>query len=149
MDMLNLTQDFKDFLKLLTENHARYLIIGGYAVGYYGYPRATADLDIWVEINQENAKALVNTITNFGFSKTDVKEGDFLKEGKIIRMGFPPFRIEIITSISGVTFEDCYKRKLEIEEQGIKICLISREDLIENKKAAGRFKDKADLEKLE
>ena len=147
--MLNLTQDFKDFLKLLTENHARYLIIGGYAVGYYGYPRATADLDIWVEINQENAKALVNTITNFGFSKTDVKEGDFLKEGKIIRMGFPPFRIEIITSISGVTFEDCYKRKLEIEEQGIKICLISREDLIENKKAAGRFKDKADLEKLE
>ena len=147
--MLNLTQDFKDFLKLLTENHARYLIIGGYAVGYYGYPRATAELDIWVEINQENAKALVNTITNFGFSKTDVKEGDFLKEGKIIRMGFPPFRIEIITSISGVTFEDCYKRKLEIEEQGIKICLISREDLIENKKAAGRFKDKADLEKLE
>jgi len=119
--MMNLPQDFKEFLKLLTENHVKYLIVGGYAVGYHGYPRATADLDIWVEINKENAKALVTSIRAFGFEQPDLDEKIFLDKNKIIRLGFPPFRFEVMTTVSGITFDDCYQRRLQIEDQGIKV----------------------------
>ena len=105
-----LPQDFRDFLKLLNSKKIEYLLIGGYAVGYYGYPRATADMDIWIAIGKENAKKITKAIKDFGLKTPDLCEAVFLEPGKIIRMGYPPIRIEVFTKISGVNFEECFSR---------------------------------------
>ena len=148
MDMPILPQDFRDFLKLLNSKKIEYLLIGGYAVGYYGYPRATADMDIWIAIGKENAKKITEAIKEFGLNAPDLCEAIFLKPGKIIRMGYPPIRIEVFTEISGVNFEECFSRRTETKIDGIKVNLISYEDLLKNKKASGRYKDLNDLENL-
>ena len=148
MDMPILPQDFRDFLKLLNFKKIEYLLIGGYAVGYYGYPRATADMDIWIAISKKNAKKIVEAIKDFGMNTPELNESIFLEPGKIIRMGYPPIRIEVLTEISGVNFEQCYARRKETKIDGIKIKIISFEDLLKNKKASGRYKDLNDLENL-
>ena len=148
MDMAILPQDFKDFLKLLNLKRIEYLLIGGYAVGYYGYPRATADMDIWIAVSKKNAKRMKEAIKEFGMETPELNESIFLEPGKIIRMGYPPIRIEILTEISGVKFEQCYKRCEEAKIDGIKIKIISLKDLLKNKKASGRHKDLNDLENL-
>ena len=127
-----LPQDFKDFLKLLNSKKVEYLLIGGYAVGYYGYPRATADMDIWVAVSKKNAKKITEVIKDFGMSTPDLKESVFLESGKIIRMGYPPIRIEVLTEISGVQFEECYSRCTETKINGIKTKIISLKDLLKN-----------------
>src|SRR5690349_14984751 len=97
-----LPADFKEFLKLLNSRQVEYLLIGGYAVGYYGYPRATAELDIWIAINPENARRVATVIQQFFGTKIDAAPPElFLQANKIARMGVPPFRIEILTTISG------------------------------------------------
>src|SRR5688500_7407995 len=106
--MMLLPPDFKEFLQLLNKYKVKYLLIGGYAVGFYGYPRATADLDIWIDREEQNAINIKNTLEEFGFQSPDLTEELFLKEKQIIRMGVPPLRIEIHTSISGVEFEESY-----------------------------------------
>lgn len=143
-----LPKDFRDFLKLLSSKKIKYLLIGGYAVGYYGYPRATADMDIWIAISKENAKKIIEAINDFGINTPDLNESVFLEPGKIIRMGYPPIRIEVLTEISGVNFEQCYGRRKETKIDGIKVKIISFEDLLKNKKASGRYKDLNDLENL-
>lgn len=148
MVMATLPRDFKDFLKLLNSKRIEYLLIGGYAVGYYGYPRATADMDIWIAIGKENAKKVTEAIKEFGMDTPDLKESIFLEPGKIIRMGNPPLRIEVLTKISGVDFAKCYKRRKEILIDGIKVKVISFADLLQNKKVSGRHKDMNDLENL-
>jgi hypothetical protein len=145
---LTLPPDFKEFLKLLKELEVRYLLIGGYAVGFHGYPRATDDMDIWVAIHPENAQKLVSVLKSFGFDQPELIAEIFLQEQKIIRMGFPPMRLEITTSISGVEFEECYQTRIIAELDGIEVNLIDLEHLKKNKKASGRPKDLADLEKL-
>lgn len=148
MDIPILPQDFRDFLKLLNSRKIEYLLIGGYAVGYYGYPRATADMDIWVAVSEENAKKLTEAIKDFGINAPDLNESIFLKPGKVIRMGHPPIRIEVLTKISGVNFERCYERRKETKIDGIKVKIISFKDLLKNKEASGRYKDLNDLENL-
>ena len=143
-----LPQDFRDFLKLLNSKKIKYLLIGGYAVGYYGYPRATADMDIWIAIGKENAKKITEAIKEFGLNAPDLCEAVFLEPGKIIRMGYPPIRIEVFTEISGVNFEECFSRRTETKIDGMKVNLISYEDLLKNKKSSGRYKDLNDLENL-
>ena len=143
-----LPPDFKEFLKLLNEHDVRYLLIGGYAVGYHGYARATEDMDIWVAVQPENADKIVNVLKDFGFASPDLSAALFLQEGKIIRMGLPPIRLEITTSISGVVFEECYENRILDEIDGIEVSLIDLQNLKKNKKASGRAKDLADLEKL-
>lgn len=143
-----LPRDFRDFLKLLNLKRVKYLLIGGYAVGYHGYPRATADMDIWVAISKENARKITEAIRGFGMRTPDLTEEIFLKPGKIIRMGYPPIRIEVLTEISGVYFEQCYARRKETRIDGIKVKIISFDDLLKNKKASGRYKDLNDLENL-
>ncbi len=106
---LRLPPDFKEFLKLLKEHDVRYLLIGGYAVGYHGYPRATEDFDIWVAIHPDNARKLVTVLKIFGFDDPALKPELFLQKPKIIRMGSPPMRLEIPMSISGVEFDECYQ----------------------------------------
>jgi len=145
---LTLSPDFKEFLRLLKEHNVRYLIIGGYAVGYHGYPRATEDLDIWVAIHPDNAQKLVSVLKAFGFDNPDLKPELFLQKPKIIRMGFPPMRLEITTSISGVEFDECYRSRIVDNLDGIEASFIDLEHLKLNKKASGRAKDIADLEKL-
>ena len=93
MVTIHLPPDFKDFLKLLNEYKVQYLLIGGYAVGYHGYPRATADMDIWVAIHPENAEKIVSVLREFGFDLPELKPELFLKENQIVRMGVPPVRL--------------------------------------------------------
>ena len=145
---LQLPPDFKEFLKLLKDHDVRYLLIGGYAVGYHGYPRATEDLDIWVAIHPENAQKLVAVLKVFGLDDPALKPELFLQKPKIIRMGFPPMRLEISTSISGVEFDECYQTRIVDTLDGIEVNLIDLEHLKKNKKASGRAKDIADLENL-
>lgn len=146
---LQLPDDFKEFLKLLNANGVRYLVVGGYAVGLHGYPRATGDLDIWIEVSTENAVGLTQAVREFGFDLPEVSRSLFLEKDKIIRMGTAPLMIELMTDISGVAFEECYKRRDIIQINNIPIPVISRPDLIANKLATGRFKDKDDLEYFE
>jgi predicted nucleotidyltransferase len=145
---IELPLDFKEFLKLLNEKGVRYLLIGGYAVGYHGYPRATNDLDIWIAVHPENAERVVNALREFGFDMPELTPGLFLQENKIVRMGNPPMRLEITTGISGVEFEDCYSSRMVDIFDGIEVSLIDLHHLKVNKKAAGRLKDLADLENL-
>jgi predicted nucleotidyltransferase len=143
-----LPPDFKDFLKLIKSKNIKYLLIGGYAVGYHGYPRATNDMDIWIAIDSVNAELLVQVLKEFGFDTPQLSKDLFLEENKIIRMGVAPIRIEILTSISGVNFEECYQKKVADEIDGIQVDIINLRHLKINKKASGRHKDLDDFENL-
>lgn len=148
MATIRLPNDFKDFLKLLNANRVEYLLIGDYAVGYHGYPRATGDMDIWVAINPENADRIVVALKKFGFAVPELSPELFLRQSQIVRMGFPPVRIELTTSISGVEFQECYAAKVVAELDGVKVNLIDLKHLKINKRASGRYKDLNDLENL-
>jgi hypothetical protein len=148
MATVNLPPDFKEFLQLLSAHHVEYLLIGGYAVAYHGYPRATADMDIWIALHPHNAEKVVAALKAFGFDLPELSPTLFLKEGQIIRMGVPPLRIEIATSISGVHFEECYAARVIDMLDEVEVNLISLTHLKVNKKAAGRYKDLNDLENL-
>ena len=148
MATVKLPHDFKEFLKLLNDNGVRYLLVGGYAVAYHGYPRATADMDIWIEVDPSNASKLVDALKEFGFNSPDLSVDLFLEKEKVVRMGVPPIRIEILTSISGVTFEECFASRITDELDGIEVNLISLPHLKANKEASGRHKDLDDLENL-
>lgn len=143
-----LPTDFKDFLKLLNSKQVEYLLVGGYAVGYHGYPRATADMDIWIAIHPRNAGKVVEVIREFGFAVEGLSEELFLKESNVVRMGVPPLRIEVLTTISGVSFEECYRERVTDIIDDIAVHLISLNHLKANKRAAGRLKDLSDLEYL-
>ena len=143
-----LPKDFKEFLKLLNFYKVEYLIIGGYAVGYHGYVRATADMDIWIAINKTNAEKIFLAITEFGFDVPELSQELFLKKEKVIRMGVPPLRIEILTSISGVDFDKCYRGRIIDNVEGVEINIINLNHLKINKKASGRKKDLSDLDYL-
>lgn len=144
-----LPDDFKEFLKLLNEAEVRYLLVGGYAVGFHGYPRATADMDVWVAVSPDNAAKLVEVFRRFGMTDPQLSPALFQERGKIIRMGVPPMRIEVLTEIDGVAFDDCHAARVDAEIDGQTVPLISREHLLRNKRAAGRHKDLDDVENLE
>jgi predicted nucleotidyltransferase len=148
MATIHLPADFKEFLKLLNAHQIEYLLIGGYAVGYHGYPRATADMDIWIARHPANAERIVAVLKAFGFNLPELSPELFLKEWQIIRMGVPPVRIEIATTITGVNFSECYAERVEGVLDGVKVNLISLNHLKINKKASGRHQDLADLENL-
>jgi hypothetical protein len=148
MAATHLPTDFKDFLKLLNLKKVKYLLIGGYAVGYHGYPRATVDMDIWISVDYENARKIVNVIGEFGFKNSGLTVETFTKLKKVVRMGLPPIRIKIISEIDGTKFEECYKHRIVDKIDGIKINIIDLESLKRNKKASGRLKDLTDFENL-
>ena len=148
MATIQLPRDFKEFLRLLNEHHIEYLIVGGYAVSYHGFPRTTGDLDIWVDSNQETAAKLVLVLNKFGFGATSPTPDLFLKPGNIVRMGVPPLRLEIMTAISGIQFSEAYARRVVETFDNEPANVISLSDLRINKRAAGRLKDLNDLENL-
>jgi hypothetical protein len=148
MDAPLLTDDFREFLRLLGAQRVEYLLIGGYAVALHGYPRATVDLDIWVRVERDNAARIVAALHDFGFDSPLLAERLFLLPDQIVRFGVPPFRIELLTSIAGVDFDACRARAVLMEIDGLTVPVISLDDLKINKRAAGRHKDLADLEYL-
>ncbi|MCH7557755.1 MAG: hypothetical protein IIB56_09905 [Planctomycetes bacterium] len=148
MATIHLPSDFKEFLKLLNAHQVEYLLIGGYAVSYHGYPRATVDMDIWIALQPANAERIVVVLKEFGFDLPELSPELFLKEGQIIRLGVPPVRIELATTVSGVNFNECYTERLTDILDGVEVNLISLRHLKINKKASGRHSDLADLENL-
>jgi predicted nucleotidyltransferase len=148
MDPKSLTRDFKEFLQSLNDHGVEYLVIGGHAVAYHGYPRATADLDVWVEVHPDNATRLVSALRQFGFDLPELNPDLFLRPDRVIRMGVPPNRIEIQTGIDGVRFEDCSPRGIACDLDGIRVRFIDLSDLKANKRSSGRNKDLADLDQL-
>ena len=143
-----LNQDFKEFIQFLNDNQVRYLIVGGYAVALHGHPRYTKDIDIWIEMSPENADNLLKALEQFGFGSLGLKPEDFLEPNQIIQLGYPPNRIDLLTTIDGVNFENCYPLKLEIVIDNIVANFIDLDNLKKNKTASGRLQDLADLENL-
>jgi hypothetical protein len=145
---LELPNDFKEFLRLLRARGVEYLVVGGWAVIYHGYPRATDDLDVWIAVSPSNAERIVKVFREFGFDVPELSTDLFLRDDSLVRIGVEPVRIEVMTSISGVNFEDCYSRRLETELNEEPVSLINLRHLRQNKKASGRLKDLSDLENL-
>ena len=148
MLMEPLDPNFADFLKSLNANHVEYLVVGGYAVGYHGFVRATGDLDVFVRLSRPNAGQLLAAFKDFGFDDPELTVAVLLEAGKIVRIGVPPLRLEVMNGISGVTFDECYPRRVEETIAGVRVCFIDRENLLRNKQAAGRPKDLADIAAL-
>lgn len=146
---LPLPDDFREFLKLLNVRRVKYLLIGGYAVAHYGYIRTTADMDVWIERSEANASRMVKALIDFGYDVEGLQPALFLSERSVVRMGVSPLRLEILTSISGVSFAECYRRGRRIRVRGLQVKVIAYQDLITNKRASGRLKDLADIEGLE
>jgi hypothetical protein len=143
-----LPPEFKRLLSALASNKVDYLVVGGYAVIFHGYVRTTGDLDIWVALNPENAAHLESAIRSLGFNPPGFKAEWFLRPGSVLRIGQEPLRFDIINEIDGVTFAECYARRVTAHLEEVEINLISLPDLKANKKASGRNKDLADLDYL-
>ena len=144
----NLPADFSELLSSLNDAGVEYLLVGGYAVGFYGYTRTTGDIDIWVRQSPANAKRVVKALRAFGFDGPDIVPGAFLGDDKIARMGYPPYRAEIMTSVSGVSFDECWTRREVSDWDGVEVPVIGLPHLLKNKRASGRPKDLADLDEL-
>ena len=144
-----LSPDFKEFIELLNAHQVEYLIVGGYALAFHGHPRYTKDIDVWIATNPENALRMLNVLKDFGFASLSLTQQDFLEQDNIIQLGFPPNRIDILTSVDGIQFADSISESSIIKVDGIAIHLIGIHKLIENKTASGRLQDLADVEKLQ
>ena len=143
-----LNKDYKEMLQILLDNKVRFLVVGAYAMGAYGYPRATGDFDIWVEASLENSKIIYQSLLKFGAPISELTQTTFCEEGIIFQIGVAPRRIDIITKIDGVDFKKAYSDRQEVEIEDIKIPFLSKEDLIKNKESTGREKDKLDVKYL-
>lgn len=144
-----LNRDFKEFIELLNSNDVHYLVIGGYALAAHGCPRYTKDIDIWLERTAENAKLVIKSLEQFGFASLGLKESDFLEPDQLIQLGYPPNRIDLLTSADGITFQNCYEHNVRLELNGVLVSFIDLENLKKNKKATGRTQDLADVEALD
>jgi hypothetical protein len=146
--MMNFPRDFKDLLRLLNAHCVRYAIVGGYAVAYHGHPRFTGDLDILAYPSRENAERLLESLGEFGFHSFGLEIEDFLEPGRVVQLGVPPLRIDLISSIDGVSNEDVFAHLVVEDSEEGPLCFIGLQQLIANKKAANRPRDLADLENL-
>ena len=144
-----LNQDFKEFIQSLNDNHVRYLVIGGYAVALHGYPRYTKDIDIWIQMSPDNAANMVKALEQFGFGALGLQAADFIVPEQIIQLGYPPNRIDLITTPPGVDFEPCYASRVEVVIDDVTVNFIDLDNLKKSKKAAGRPQDLADLANLQ
>ena len=141
--------DFKELLSILNDKGVKYLVIGGYAVIKYAEPRYTKDLDLWVLAESKNANAVFSALRAFGAPLTNLTPDDFAEEGYFYQMGVPPVRVDILMSIPGLSFEDAWEKREEVNFDGVQLLFISKEDLIISKRASGRPQDILDVEALE
>src|ERR1051325_1584085 len=142
---MNLEEDLREFVELLNALDVHYLVVGAFAVAYYGYPRFTADLDLFIERSPENAERLVKVIERFGFGDLNLSAVDFLQEDQVIQLGVSPNRIDLLTFISAVDFQEAWVSREQAEIQGLSVPVISKEMLKRNKAASGRSQDLLDL----
>ena len=144
-----MNQDFLDLISAFNAAEVQYLVVGAYAVGVHGHPRATKDLDIWIEASPENAGRVMNALGTFGAPLGELEARDFETAGTGFMMGNPPRRIDVLTQIDGVRFDDVAARAIEASFDGVPTRVIGLEDLLVNKRAAGRLQDLADVRALE
>lgn len=145
---MEISSDFKELLQAFNAARVKYLIVGANAVGYHGHPRGTRDFDVWSERSQQNAENVYRALASFGAPLTDVSASDFASDDLIYQIGVEPIRVNVITSISGVEFNEAWPNRAEDEFHGLPVAFIGKADLIKNKRASARHKDLADVEEL-
>ena len=145
---MEVQEDFREFLALLNEHEVKFIIVGGYALAFHGAPRFTGDIDVFVKPDRDNAKLILNALVDFGFSSLDITIDDLQDQNNIIQLGLPPVRIDLITSISGVSWEEADGSKESGLFGDVSVSYIGKKQFIINKRASGRKKDLADLESL-
>jgi hypothetical protein len=141
-------KDFRDLLELLNAHKVDYLIVGAYALAFHGAPRYTGDMDIYVNPNSTNAQRMMAALNDFGFGSAKLSATDFETEDKVVQLGFPPVRVDIVTSLTGVCWEEAASGRIEGKYGDVFVYYLGREEFISNKRALGRKKDLADLEAL-
>ncbi|MEW6753999.1 MAG: nucleotidyltransferase [Candidatus Latescibacterota bacterium] len=145
---MSVLEDFEEFLRLLTEQHVAFLVVGGYAVAFHGYVRATHDIDLFYRNSEENVRRILPALRSFGLPADEGVVAALRDPGSIVRVGVPPVRIELINEISGVDFAEAWERRVEGRYGQVEVGYISYGDLLSNRKAAGRPKDLADIDEL-
>ena len=145
-----MNEDFRDLLAALLQMGARFLVVGAHAMAVHGVPRATGDLDVWIAADGDNAERVVSALLRFGapLAAMGITGDDFTRADQVVQIGLPPRRIDVLTSISGVEFDAAWPGRVTHDVGGLAVPFLSRADLIRNKRAAGRAKDRADLEAL-
>ena len=143
-------EDYRDILSALVQQRARFLVVGAHAMAAHGYPRATVDIDVWVEPTEENAERVWQSLAAFGapLDALDVNRDDFVRPDVVVQFGLPPNRVDILTGVSGLRFDMAWANRIEAVVDGVRVPVISLSDLIENKRATGREKDRADIKGL-
>lgn len=144
-----LNEDYKEMLLALSGEKVRYLLVGAYAMAAHGYPRATMDIDLWVEPSHENAEAVLRALRLYGAPLHDLTIADLVKDSTVFQIGVAPRRIDIVTGATGLNFAEAYANSIVANADGIELRVLSLEDLIKNKKATNRAKDLVDVELLE
>jgi hypothetical protein len=145
---MEVQQDFRDLLALFNAHKVDYLIVGAHALAYHGAPRYTGDIDIFVRPDPENAKNILSVLEEFGFGSLGLTVEDFTVHGKVVQLGVAPVRVDIVTSLTGISWEEAYVRRVTGTYGDIQVYFIGREQFIQNKRAIGRKKDIADLEAI-
>ena len=140
--------DFSDLLRIFDDHNVKYLVIGGYAVVQYAEPRFTKDLDLLISTDAANAEAVYNALREFGAPLKGLTPKDFSEEGFFFQMGIPPVRVDVLMGIPGIQFDECWKRRVEVDFEGLKVIFISKQDLIISKRVAGRPQDLIDADLL-
>lgn len=146
--MDNLGEDLREFVELLNALNVRYMVVGAFAVAYHGHPRFTGDIDLFVERSRDNAEKILRVIEQFGFGDLNLSADDFLHEDQVIQLGVSPNRIDLLTFLSGINFQEAWTTREQGDIDGLKVPFISKEMLKRNKAASGRTQDLADLEHL-
>ncbi len=145
---MELDRDLSEFIECCIAREVRFLVVGGYAVAAHGHPRYTKDLDVWIWIDPANARRLIGALDDFGFGSLGLIEDDFTRPGLVVQLGHPPKRIDLLTSIDGVVFDDCWPSRMEVAVGGVTMPVIDLDSLVANKRASGRLQDLADAEVL-
>lgn len=146
---MKLQSDLREFIELLNSSAVEYVIVGGHAVGYHGYPRYTGDTDFFIRPSEENARLVLDVLSEFGFGGVGIELSDLTAKGRVIQLGQPPNRIDILTGISGVDFDEVWTGREQTTLDGLPVAFIGKVELLKNKRASGRTKDLADAEELD
>ncbi|MEI6055086.1 MAG: nucleotidyltransferase [Lentisphaerota bacterium] len=146
---MNIQEDFKELLKLLEKHSVDYLIVGGYAVAFHGYPRFTKDIDIFFGSSDVNVQKIIKALIEFGFNEKDLNKELFTTKGNVLTFGVEPIRVDFINEIDGVIFEEAIPNKVRGKYGNITVSFLGKEDLIKNKLSTKRLRDKADVEELQ
>ena len=146
-----MNEDYRDILAALVAHQARFLIVGAHALAVHGYPRATVDIDIWIECSPDNAERVWSALATFGAPLEDlgVSQGDLARPDVVAQFGLPPNRIDVLTGVSGLTFNEAWPNRIEEVVEGVRVPVLGLDDLLKNKRASGRDKDRADAKGLE